>query len=236
VFNGNEPVLTIADPELIKLVLVKDFNKFTNRKELKTEHHIINNTLFFSRGEQWKRIRSIISPTFTSGKMKKMYSMIRHCLQEFLDHLETFAKEGKDINLKNMHGNFTMDVIASCAFATKTNAHKDPNNPFFLNGKKIFDFKAIRVIPALLFPKFLNNILNVKSFFDESANQFFFNLTRHILKTRRNDNTKHDDFIQLLINAEQSKEIIRDENDVNEAHHVNEGKKYQHFILRYHIL
>jgi cytochrome P450 len=224
VFYGNEPVLTIADPELIKLVLVKDFNKFTNRKELKTEHSILNNNLFVSRGDQWKRIRSIASPTFTSGKMKKMYSMIRLCLQEFLDHLEISAKEGKDINLKEMHGNFTMDVIASCAFATKTNAHKDPNNPFFLNGKKIFDIKATNFIPTQVFPKFLNNILNIKSPFDESANQFFFNLTRHILKTRRNDNTKHDDLIQLLMNAQQSKEIIRDENDVNEAHHVNEGK------------
>jgi len=230
VFNGNEPVLTIADPELIKLVLVKDFNKFTNHGELNTDHPILNNHLSNARGDQWKRIRSIISPTFTSGKMKKMYSTIRHCLQEYLDHLETFAKEGKDINLKEMHGNFTMDVIASCAFATKTNAHKDPNNQFMVNGKKIFNFKAIRVIPALVFPKFLNNILNIKSGIDESANQFFINLTRHILKTRRNDNTKHDDLIQLLMNAEQSKEIIRDENDINEAHHVNEGKKFEYFI------
>jgi len=123
-----------------------------------------------------------------------------------------------------MHGNFTMDVIASCAFATKTNAQKDPNDQFIVNGKKIFNFKASKVIPALIFPKFLNNLLNIKSAIDESANQFFFNLTRHILKTRRNNKTKHDDLIQLLMNAEQTKEIIRDENDINEAHHINEGK------------
>jgi len=230
VFNGNDPVLTIAEPELIKLVLVKDFNKFINHRELNTEHPILNNNLFNSRDDQWKRIRSITSPTFTSGKMKKMYSMIRLCLQDFLDHLETFAKERKDINLKEMNGNFTMDVIASCAFATKINAQKDPNNQFIVNGKKTFNFKVSKIIPALLFPKFLNNILNIKSGMDESANDFFINLTRHILKTRRNNNTKHDDLLQLLMNAEQSKEIIRDENDINEAHHVNEGKKFEYFI------
>ncbi len=33
--------------------------------------------MFISRGDDWKRLRSIASPTFTSGKMKKMYPSIR---------------------------------------------------------------------------------------------------------------------------------------------------------------
>ena len=180
--------------------------------------------MFSSRGDDWKRLRSIASPTFTSGKMKKMFPSIRECVDNFLEHLESCAKDGKEIDLKDKHGRFTMDVIAKCAFATQTNAHNDPNNLFYLNGKKFFDFKFYKLIPILVFPKFLNKLLNITTAGDESANQFFIDLTRHIMKTRRNENKKHNDFIQLLMDAEKDKESLRDEHDVNEAHHVNEGK------------
>jgi cytochrome P450 len=195
--------------------------------------------MFASRGDDWKRFRSIASPTFTSGKMKRMYPSIGESVTELLDILETHAKEGKDVNIKDIHGSLTMDVIARCAFATKTNAIKDPNNQFTVNGKKIFAFKATRVIPALLFPTYLNKILNIKSFIDESANQFFFDLTRHILKTRRNGDGKYNDFIQLLIDAEKNKVLIqtRDENDVNEAHYINEGESCLFFKDNcYHVV
>ncbi len=204
--------------------MVKDFNIFTNRRKLKTYHPILNYHLFNSRGDDWKRIRSIVSPTFTSGKMKRMYPSIRECVTELLDNLETYANEGKDVNIKDIHGSLTMDVIAKCAFATKTNAIKDPNNQFIVNGKKIFAFKATQFIPSLLFPLYLNKILNIKSALDESANQFFFELSRHVLKTRRNGDGKYNDFVQLLIEAEKNKVQTRDESDVNEAHYINEGQ------------
>jgi cytochrome P450 len=153
-----------------------------------------------------------------------MYPSIRECVTELLDNLETYANEGKDVNIKDIHGSLTMDVIAKCAFATKTNAIKDPNNQFIVNGKKIFAFKATQFIPSLLFPLYLNKILNIKSALDESANQFFFELSRHVLKTRRNGDGKYNDFVQLLIEAEKNKVQTRDESDVNEAHYINEGQ------------
>ncbi|CAG2121197.1 unnamed protein product, partial [Medioppia subpectinata] len=112
VFNKTEPILTVAKPELIKTILVKDFHLFTDRRTRPAAHHVLDKNLFHSRGEDWKRYRSIMSPTFTSGKMRKMYPMIRECLNEFLDVLDVSAANGADINLKDMHGNFTMDVIA----------------------------------------------------------------------------------------------------------------------------
>ncbi|CAG2182504.1 unnamed protein product, partial [Oppiella nova] len=77
VFNKTEPMIIIGEPELIKNVLVKDFHLFSDRKDRPVDHKILNQHLFASRGDDWKRLRSILSPTFTSGKMKKMYPMIR---------------------------------------------------------------------------------------------------------------------------------------------------------------
>ena len=189
--------------------------------------------LFNSTGDDWKRLRSIMSPTFTSGKMKKMYPMIKDCLNEFLDVLEPAAKNRENINLKDMHGNYTMDVIATCAFATKTNAHKNINNPFIVNAKKVFEFKLSRLLPILLLPAPLLKMLGIYSAIAEDSNQFFLNIIRHILRQRKENpkNSKHfNDFIQLMVDAEKDKDQFHDESDVNEAHHVNDGKTFYSYL------
>jgi len=181
--------------------------------------------MFSSRDDEWKRLRSIASPTFTSGKMKKMYPLIKECSKDCMENLESHAIEGKDANMKDIHGNFTMDVIAKCAFATNTNAHKDPNNPFVANAKEIFNFKLWRIMSIVILPAFMLKLISIKSFASEKANQFFFNVTRHILGKRRANNEKHNDFLQLLMDASATTENTREDTDANEAHHVNEGEE-----------
>ncbi|CAG2174931.1 unnamed protein product, partial [Oppiella nova] len=68
-FNKSDPVLKVAKPELIKTILVKDFHLFSDRVYRPAPHEVLDKNLFHSRGEDWKRLRSIMSPTFTSGKM-----------------------------------------------------------------------------------------------------------------------------------------------------------------------
>ena len=137
-------------------------------------HPILKKILPWLSGEDWKRIRSIVSPTFTSGKMKRMFPMVGQCLDEFLNCLEGYAKDGKVVNIKEMFGNLTMDTIASCAFATKTNAQKDPNSPFIRNALKIFNIKLYRLLLTLFLPKRVLRLFGIYSVIEESANQFFF--------------------------------------------------------------
>ena len=214
-------------PELIKQILVKDFHVFSDRKDRKLNHKILKRNLLISTGDDWKRLRSILSPTFSSGKMKKMYSIIRECVQEFIDILEPSAKNRQNINLNDMHGNYTMDVIARCAFATKINAYKDINNPFIVNAKKVFEFKFWKLLTILLLPVPLLKLLGFQSTSDEESNQFFFNIIRNILKHRKENpmNSKYfNDFIQLMIDADKDRNQIREESDVNEVHLMNGGK------------
>ncbi|CAG2121528.1 unnamed protein product, partial [Medioppia subpectinata] len=220
-------------------------------------HPILSRHLVAESGDDWKRIRSIVTPTFSSGKMKKMYPMIRQCLDDFVTELDVYADNKKDVNIKTifvteldvyadnkkdvniktMYGNYTMDVISCCAFATKTNSHKDPNDPFIINAQKVFAPAMSRILSLLLLPAFVLKALNMRSLAEESANEFFFNITRHIMKERKTSNKKYNDFIELLMNVQKDsntksngnnnmKDAIHyDDNDVSEAHHVNEGEE-----------
>ncbi|CAG2179633.1 unnamed protein product, partial [Oppiella nova] len=214
-FEGNEPILTVGEPELIKNILVKDFHVFnyrsTNTILESKAHPILVNNLLATNGNQWKRIRSIVSPTFSSGRMKKMFPMIKQCLNELLNTLEMYANDKKEVDMKLMYENLTMDVISTCAFATKTNSYKDPNSPFIKNAHKSLNPKSYRLVLSIMLPKFVMKFINMKHTIEETCCEFFFKLTRLIINDRKNKKDKANE--------------VSDEFDSNESHHVNEGKE-----------
>uniref|UniRef100_A0A8C4L0N2 unspecific monooxygenase n=1 Tax=Equus asinus TaxID=9793 RepID=A0A8C4L0N2_EQUAS len=71
-YEGRLPALAITDPDMIKTVLVKEcYSVFTNRRTFGPEG-FMKNAIIRSEDEQWKRIRTLLTPTFTSGKLKEV--------------------------------------------------------------------------------------------------------------------------------------------------------------------
>ena len=160
----------------------------------------------------------MISPTFTSGKMKKMYPLIDDCLKFLMDNLESHAVSGKEAVVKDVFGCLTMDVIAKCAFGTDTNANKDKNNPFVINGKKVFEINLLKALFVNLVPNFILKMLGIKLSLggNEEANEFFFNVARHVIKKRRENNERREDFLQLLIDCQDASKINEEKNKENQ--------------------
>lgn len=97
---GRKPSIVIADPEVLKQILVKDFSNFRN-------HHIpgkqparFRRSIFAARDDYWKRIRNVLTPTFSAGKMKLMVPLIEKSCDVLLEKLEKIANTGKHIVLK----------------------------------------------------------------------------------------------------------------------------------------
>lgn len=87
VYNILRPVLFIRDPELIHQVTVKDFTYFQNRgEEAATTGGRLVYSVFALRGEEWKTVRNKLIPTFSSSKLKKMYSLIERCAQMLMEN------------------------------------------------------------------------------------------------------------------------------------------------------
>lgn len=89
IYSMNKPGLIIRDIELIKSILIKDFNRFHNRYARCDPHGdpLGYNNLFFVRDAHWKGIRTKLTPVFTSGKVKQMYTLmqeVRICVETYL--------------------------------------------------------------------------------------------------------------------------------------------------------
>src|SRR5882724_11130295 len=69
-YTGSTPVLTVADPELIRDILVKDFDCFSLRRPVKSGQ-TLSNIIFRVNEKDWKRMRQILSPMFSSENLKK---------------------------------------------------------------------------------------------------------------------------------------------------------------------
>lgn len=213
-FESNKPILSIGDPTLLKDIMVKDFPSFTSRRGFKTGDKIIDSMLTNIRGEDWKRVRSIITPTFTTGKIKRMIGIFEECSKTLVNNFESTVKENKPIDAKRLYGTFTMDVIASAAFSTKIDSHNNPDNEFVRMARNTFNTRrGYKYIFFLMFP-FLPNQIK-KYFFNSGFANFFSDTTLRIIEQRKKTGQVRNDFLQLLLDTanEVSEEEKWEENE-----------------------
>jgi len=137
-FEGVVPVIVIAEPEYIKQITVKDFDHFVDRRGFVSNKELKKGILT-AKGDEWKTIRSAMSPTFSGGKMKKMACTIEDCGDRLVRNLNKFAENGDMFEVKHVIGCFTMDVVAETLFGIKVNSQDDYKNEFVQKAKKAFE-------------------------------------------------------------------------------------------------
>ena len=83
------------------------------------------------------QMRAIVSPVFTSGKLRLMVPHIDKCGANIQPLLRTAAMTGEVLEAKEMFGKFTFDSIATSGFGIESNSFEDPDNIFRINALKL---------------------------------------------------------------------------------------------------
>ena len=80
-----------SDEEMIKQVLIKDFDFMVDRREFKMNNEYLDTMMTQLEGEQWRTMRNLMTPVFTSGKLKAMVPIMnkvcigqKFCFQSIL--------------------------------------------------------------------------------------------------------------------------------------------------------
>uniref|UniRef100_A0A8C6J1W8 Uncharacterized protein n=1 Tax=Melopsittacus undulatus TaxID=13146 RepID=A0A8C6J1W8_MELUD len=115
-FDGRQPVLAGLDPILIKNILVKEC--YTNFGL----NGILGSAISMAEDEKWKRIRTVLSPALTSGKLKEV----------------------------NIFEAYSMDVVVSTSFSVNIDSMSNPSDPFVTNMKKFLRFMLFPFIAPVL--------------------------------------------------------------------------------------
>ena len=94
---GRQVAIVVADPEILKQIMVKEFSNFVNRFPLsfgaKSRPFSLN--VLIARDEMWKRIRNTLTPSFTAAKLKKLMDHMERAANTLQGKLLGVADTGK---------------------------------------------------------------------------------------------------------------------------------------------
>nr|XP_032525517.1 cytochrome P450 9e2-like isoform X1 [Danaus plexippus plexippus] len=220
-FEFIKPCLFVTDIELIKKITVKDFEHFLDRSGFSVEvDPLFSRNLFSLKGQEWKDMRSTLSPAFTSSKIKQMVPFMEEVgemmIQAVKNKIKNSGSEWIEIDCKDLTTRYTNDVIASCAFGIKVDSHTNVDNDFYKIGKIASTFKTRDVILFQLYSAapFLGKFFKLELLSTKTRN-FFIDLVLSTMKERETHNIIRPDMIHLLMEAKKGR--LHHEKDVINA-------------------
>lgn len=204
IYELTYPVFVIRDPDLVKKITTQDFEHFLNHQSNFDEHldSLLARSLFFSRDQKWKDMRSVLSASFTGNKMRLMFGLICDCTNKFVSTLHDQSKSITEFELKDLFSRYTTNVIATSAFGLEVDAVSDRDNEFYLAGKKITNFDGIQGVKLLLLdviPKIIK-FLRIP-FLNDNLCNYFRGVVLSAMTYREKNNIYRPDMIHLLMEA-----------------------------------
>ncbi|XP_070556772.1 cytochrome P450 3A8-like [Ptychodera flava] len=237
IYEGHQPMLEVADPEMVKQICVKHFTSFYNRRRFPLESKPLNNRLSILADQRWKDKRNTLTPAFTGSKMRTMSPIVNNAADAMVRVLSKHCKEGKPVQCKDVFGCFIIDSIGSAGFGIEVNSQEQPDHPFVKNVKEAFSsgFFNPAVLIVFFFP-FVTPILNWLNigFFPKRVMNYFLNLTETTIEIRKNQDPseKRIDFLQQMLDAKEVYDQYIKQNEKEEGengvHLVKDGKSDTH--------
>lgn len=139
------PSILVRDSKLVKSVLNTDFQHFHDRGTyVDTKNDPMSGNLFSLPGEEWKELRSRLTPAFTSGKLKGMFPTIQTIGDELVKCLKIHADNNDSIDLMEWANRYVIDSTASTSFGLSgVSSLIEPKHEFRMMGRLLNDSKNI---------------------------------------------------------------------------------------------
>lgn len=174
--------------------------KLIRRVEVNDDIDPIQGHLFALPGDKWKPLRNKLSPAFTSGKLKAMFSTLVDCGSSLQNHLTKISESQELLDVRETSSSYTTNVISSVAFGFDVDSFAHPDNDFRKFGRQIFKSTPSKMLRRFLLavtPKLIR-IFRLKALTtDEDA--FITSVVKQNLEHREKNNVVRKDFFQLLV-------------------------------------
>ncbi|XP_068627977.1 cytochrome P450 6B7-like [Battus philenor] len=202
-YRGTTPVLIVRDPDLIRYVLNKNFTSFHGRGLGRDHERMLMLNVFYARGDCWRLLRTALSPTFTTAKLRNMFPLIKKCTVRLQDVALKLSESGKAICGRELMERYTTEFIGACGFGIDMNTINTEKSLFIELGKMIFTktkWQLVFIAVRELFAK--NWLANNISITRDDIRIIIMDIMRIIREQRKKDNIKRNDFVDLLLELE----------------------------------
>ncbi|XP_037578862.1 LOW QUALITY PROTEIN: thromboxane-A synthase-like [Dermacentor silvarum] len=215
-FNGYRPVILMADLDLLKQIQIKDFQDFVDRGLLfqaKRPPSPHNKGLLQLTSTRWKEVRSVLTPSFTTNKLKMMSPGVISAVEKLVSKFDHKAETGEEFEVGDMYAALALDVICKSAMGIDYNLQDHPRHGFLVCCRMLFGC-AFSFIAVLLtaFPgsaallKFINS--RWLRYQNSGVHPFIEvqEKCKRIVGQRQQDTSlRQKDLLQLMIDAKESR-------------------------------
>ncbi|XP_046830997.1 uncharacterized protein LOC124429586 [Vespa crabro] len=205
----HKPCLLLRDPYIIKQIMIRDFNNFSDRHFAGSNQKdsIGMKNLFGMKNPTWKYLRSKITPTLTREKLKRMFPLMTEIGNPMMDYLKSQPTDENNIKLvdvQELSYKYTTDLIASIALGTKMDSFNYPNVEFSAAVSEFFHgFKRMVALVTVFFMPELVEIIGTKILFNST---FIKKVFWSAMNEREKTGVKRGDFIDSLLKLKNEKQ------------------------------
>ncbi|XP_063381051.1 cytochrome P450 6B2-like isoform X1 [Cydia fagiglandana] len=203
VFRMTTPTLMVRDLDILKHILVKDFDNFVDRG-LEFSKEGLGQNLFHSDGETWRGLRSRFSPIFTNSKMKNMMYLLNDRADKFVDYVSEIIATTPEQDIHGLLQKYTMSTITGCAFGLDIDTFRGDIQTLKRVDKEMFT-PNYAVEFDMMFPGVLKK-LNMSAFPAYIGN-FFKELVETVTTQRNGKPSNRKDFMDLILEIKNKKQI-----------------------------
>ncbi|XP_037512507.1 cytochrome P450 3A29 [Rhipicephalus sanguineus] len=210
-YEGEVAKVVIGDINIAKECFVKRAHEFIDRPPMVTDIESILNSLIGLKGDEWKTVRNLLNPSFTSAKMKLMLGIIHHCSDTLLEILGEQVPDHRRaaVNFSKLCQGVSMDVITKCSLGWQSECQKNVDDPvistireILLNsGNAINDvcilIPSLGTIMSYIFP-----LLSYGRLFTSMQDSL-----HQVLQVRKKGTPAVADIVQLMVEAQKNSVI-----------------------------
>jgi len=230
-----QPTLVVSDMQIFKDIMIKDFDSFPSQRDffVGNNKYLQDMMFFLDDMERWKKVRTLASPVFTTGKLKGMVPLMDSVCDALVRHLEPLATQGVELECKELFTKYSVDVVATVGFGLDIKSLDDPNSMFIDQVNKLLYkgkyegaggfLQGLTAALNFIYPP-ICKLLKLDIFNPEATN-FFIQIVKAQLAERKRTGLKRNDFIDAMakgflqgdIEGEDGEKIFKDEADLERA-------------------
>ncbi|XP_003744550.1 cytochrome P450 3A56 [Galendromus occidentalis] len=214
-YFGLFPCLLVSDTELLKRILLKDFHNFADRSHIISGENgsIIDDSLLTLKGQRWKEVRSTLTPSFTSKKLKKVTPEVSSAADEFMKNVDRHFAEDAECDFYELFQALTLDTICKTGMGVDFEIQSNIDNSAILRQVKMMLAYQIDLILLIIvsFPSLLQLAGKLLTALAQRAKNSgrdpIVKLKQQcgdVVKLRRSDTEKSErsDLLQLMMDAQ----------------------------------
>lgn len=203
IFTFHRPTLVLNEPDLIKQILLTDFDSFADRFSGAGTHDKLGTNMLFSlRGPTWRNLRPELAPFFDAIKLRRMINAMDIIGNNMNAHVhgQLNSEERVELELKNLASLFTNDIIACCAFGLDENSFNNPDSEFAKASEATLSKswgRSMQLLTYFLLPIFMRPLRFL--IFSRAGTTFIKKRVPRVMKERIKSGAKKHDLIDHLV-------------------------------------